>query len=107
MNASAAPYRPVALGGSLQARFTARADGSTLVTSTEPLGPYPARITDRLLHWAAVAPDRTLVAKRVNGGDWRRASYAEALASARMRTSAPTRSPSSCSPPAPPSCPRA
>src|SRR4029077_9353376 len=28
-------------------------------------------------------PDRTLVAKRRNGGDWRRVSYAEALASAR------------------------
>jgi feruloyl-CoA synthase len=80
---AAAPYRPVALGGSLRARFTPRADGATIVTSSEPLGPYPPRITDRLLHWAAVAPDRTLVAKRRNGGEWRRISYAEALQSAR------------------------
>ncbi|WP_342451104.1 feruloyl-CoA synthase [Piscinibacter koreensis] len=76
-------YRAVALGGSLEARFTRRADGVTYVESTEPLGEYPRRLTDRLLHWAAEAPDRTLVAKRVNGGDWRRVSFAEALASAR------------------------
>ena len=76
-------YRAVSMGGSLSARFTPRADGTTLVVSSEPLGAYPPRLTDRLLHWAAVAPDRTLVAKRRNGGDWRRISYAEALTSAR------------------------
>ncbi len=82
--ASGAPrYRPVPLAGSLAARFTTRPDGATVVVSKEPLGAYPERITDRLLHWAAVAPERTLVAKRVDGGDWRRVSYAEALASAR------------------------
>jgi feruloyl-CoA synthase len=84
MTAHSAPrYRDVALGGSLSAHFTQRDDGATLVRSTEALGPYPDRITDRLLHWAEAAPDRTLVAKRRNGGDWRRVSYAEALASAR------------------------
>ena len=84
MNASvAAPYRPVRFGGSLAARFTHRPDGTTTVVSTEPLEPYATRITDRLLHWAAAAPERTLVAKRVNGGDWRRVSYAEALDHAR------------------------
>ena len=84
MNAQASPrYRQVALGGSLAARFTQRADGATLVVSTEPLAAYPPRLTDRLLHWAEVAPDRTLIAKRKDSGDWRRVSYAEALASAR------------------------
>jgi feruloyl-CoA synthase len=78
-----APYRAVALGGSLTARFDRRPDGSAYVTSTEPLQPYATRLTDRLLHWAQVAPDRTLVAKRVDGGDWRRVSYAAALGSAR------------------------
>jgi feruloyl-CoA synthase len=76
-------YRAVPMGGSLAARFAPRADGSTVVTSTEALRPYAARLTDRLLHWGEVAPDRTLVAKRVDGGDWRRVSYAQALASAR------------------------
>ena len=81
-------YRDVPMGGSLAAHFETRADGSQIVTSTEALQPYAARITDRFLHWAAAAPERTLVAKRVvaadgTRGDWRRVSYAEALASAR------------------------
>ena len=80
---SEAPYRALPLGGSLAATFTARADGSTLVVSTEALGPYPERLTDRFLDWAAKVPERTLVAKRVAKGDWRRVSYAEALTSAR------------------------
>ena len=76
-------YRDVPMGGSLAARFETRADGSQVVTSTEPLQPYATRLTDRLLHWAEATPDQTLVAKRVDGGDWRRVSDAEALASAR------------------------
>jgi feruloyl-CoA synthase len=80
---SAVKYRDLPLGGSLSATFTARADGATLVTSTEPLGAYPPRLTDRLLHWAAVEPEHTLAAKRHPCGDWRRLSYREALHSAR------------------------
>ncbi len=76
-------YRALPLGGSLAAHFQARDDGTTLVTSTEPLQPYPLRLTDRLLHWAEVAPGHTLAAKRFHGGDWRRISYAQALTSAR------------------------
>ena len=82
--ASEAPrYRTLPLGGSLSATLTLRADGATLVESTEALGPYPARITDRFLHWAEVAPERMLVAKREHGGDWRGVTYAEALRRAR------------------------
>ncbi len=81
--ATAPRYRALALGGSLSATFTQRPDGATLVTSTEALAPYPGRLTDRLLHWAQLAPERTLAAKRVGGGDWRRISYAQALHSAR------------------------
>ena len=76
-------YRALPLGGSLEANLTHRADGSTLVVSREVLGPYPERLTDRFLRWAESAPERTLVAKRVQGGEWRRVSYAEALQSAR------------------------
>ena len=79
-------YRQVPLGGSLEATFTKRPDGSTLVVSTEPLGAYPARLTERFLEIAAAAPERTLVAKRARkeeGGDWRRVGYGEALAAAR------------------------
>ncbi|MEO5844804.1 MAG: AMP-binding protein, partial [Caldimonas sp.] len=79
----AARYRSLPLGGSLEADFARREDGSTLVVSREPLAPYPERLTDRLVEWATRDPARTLVAKRVKGGDWRRVSYGEALASAR------------------------
>ena len=81
--AATARHRALPLGGSLTATFTPRADGSVIVASTEALQPYTHRLTDRLLHWAAVAPERTLVAKRVDGGDWRRVSYREALVAAR------------------------
>ncbi|MBK6865612.1 MAG: feruloyl-CoA synthase [Ideonella sp.] len=83
MSAAAPRFRPVSLGGSLAARFEQRADGATLVSSSEPLAPYPTRLTDRLLHWAAAAPDRSLAAKRVAGGDWQHLSFAQALANAR------------------------
>ena len=76
-------YRDLPLGGSLAAHFTTHADGSLRVTSAEPLGAYPRRLTDRLLHHAAATPDHTLVAKRHQGGDWVRTSYAQALSSAR------------------------
>jgi feruloyl-CoA synthase len=76
-------YRALPLGGSLAATLTPRADGCTLVTSNEPLSPYPTRLTDRLIHWAATEPEHTLAAKRHQGGDWRRISYREALHSAR------------------------
>jgi len=78
-----ARYRAVALGGSLTASFEPHADGSTRVRSTEPLQPYAQRLTDQLVYWAEKAPDRTLVAKRVDRGDWRRVSYAQALRAAR------------------------
>jgi feruloyl-CoA synthase len=79
----AARYRPLPLGGSLEATLTRRADGATLVVSREPLAPYPRRLTDRLLEWAERAPERTLIAKRVGGGDWRRVGYGEAVQRAR------------------------
>ena len=72
-------YRSATVGGAVQAALEVRADGIQVLRSTEPLGPYPERITDRLEQWAREVPDRTFVAKRVNGGDWRRISYAEML----------------------------
>jgi feruloyl-CoA synthase len=80
---TAARYRALRLGGSLSATFMPQADGSLRVLSTEPLLAYPARLTDRLLHWATVAPDRTLAAKRDADGQWRQLSYAQALQQSR------------------------
>ena len=59
-----------------------RADGTRVVRNRAPLGDYAPRITDHLDRWAAEAPDRTFIAERA-GDDWRRVSYAEALAAAR------------------------
>jgi feruloyl-CoA synthase len=66
-------------------RFETRADGCLLVTPEGRLGDYPRRLTERLEHWAAVAPDRTLIARRDKalGGEWRRISYTEMLAKVR------------------------
>jgi feruloyl-CoA synthase len=51
--------------------------------SPEPLGPYPARLTERLERWAHDAPDRTFLAERDDSGAWRRLTYAEALSQVR------------------------
>ncbi|MCW3476213.1 feruloyl-CoA synthase [Limobrevibacterium gyesilva] len=72
------PTRPVHLG-SLDATFVRGADGSILVRPTRGLRAYPARLTERLEHWARVAPDRVFMACREHGGDWRRVTYAQAL----------------------------
>ena len=84
--ANGARYRDAAVGGCIEAEVLARADGAVLVRSTEPLGPYPQRLSDRLTHWAEVAPDRSFVARRQSvglgtasqqRGDWQHVSYAQ------------------------------
>jgi feruloyl-CoA synthase len=71
---SAPQYHAARVGGCLQAEVEQRSTGSQVLRSTEALGEYPARLTDRLEHWAAAAPDRTFVARRdpavQGGGDW-------------------------------------
>src|SRR5213075_3303781 len=52
------------------------------------LGDYPVRITDRLHHWAAAAPDRVFMAERNAGGGWRQITYAELLTASRHIASA-------------------
>ena len=56
-----------------------RPDGIVHACSPHPLGDYPARLTERLEHWAEWAPERTFLAKRGPDGAWRRLSYAETL----------------------------
>ena len=79
---SAAPYRTVRLEQP-DLDVTHRADGSILVRPLQPLGPYPDRLTDRLVYWAEKTPDVTLFAARDASGEWRRISYAQALDHAR------------------------
>ena len=56
-----------------------RADGATILYSTVPLNPYPYRLTERLLHWAAVAPDRIFIGRRNATGNWNELTYSETL----------------------------
>jgi feruloyl-CoA synthase len=72
-------YRQATVGGAVEAALELRADGIQVLRSTEPLGAYPERMTDRLEQWARESPDRSFVAKRVKGGDWRHISYAQML----------------------------
>jgi feruloyl-CoA synthase len=53
------------------------------VRLAQALGEYPARMTDKLDYWAEHTPDRTYIAKRDAGGEWRRISYREARDMAR------------------------
>ena len=54
------PWRRVSLGD-LTPVVEVRSDGTTILRTHQPLGPYPRVLTDRLFHWADVAPDRTLL----------------------------------------------
>ena len=73
-----APQSPTPADG-LRATLETRADGCQVLRATEPLRWYPDRLTDALEQWAAEAPERTFAAKRDQGGDWRRISYAQML----------------------------
>src|SRR5580658_680631 len=55
------------------------ADGSILVRPDEALGPYPQVLTDRLVHWAKISPDKICIAKREADGKWRKLTYAQVL----------------------------
>jgi feruloyl-CoA synthase len=55
-----------------------RADGTLYLKSSRMLPDYPERLTDRLVHWAATAPDRMFMAER-DGAGWRTITYAQTL----------------------------
>ena len=56
-----------------------RSDGSILARSPYTLGSYPTTITERLEHWAQVAPARAFLAARDPDGHWRTLTYGDAL----------------------------
>jgi len=60
-----------------------RRDGTMLLRSPVPLPAFPRAITDRLLHWAAAAPDRVFLGQRDGTGAWRTLTYAQTLAAVR------------------------
>jgi feruloyl-CoA synthase len=55
------------------------AGGAVYLSSPQPLGAYPIRITDRLEHWAREAPGRVFLAQRDLTGGWRTLTYADAF----------------------------
>lgn len=82
MSTAAYPLREVRLGAS-DVILDRRPNGAIYVRSKYPLGPYAEKMTERLDHWAAVAPNRTFLAERAADGNWRRLTYAEARDQAR------------------------
>jgi len=62
-------------------------NGFTYVRSTQALGEYPVRVTDRLEFWADQAPHRVFLAQRGPGGAWRALTYAEAWSRVRKLAS--------------------
>src|SRR5262245_47615358 len=76
------PLRPVRLGAA-DVVLDSKADGTIHLRSPHALETYPEKLTQRLEHWAAAAPDRVFIAQRTAAGDWRRLTYAQTLAQVR------------------------
>lgn len=74
-------YREVSIGHAPVA--VTEEHGVLHMRSLEPLAELPARLLDRLVHWAQVRPEQTFIAARQAGADWRRVSYREMLDSVR------------------------
>lgn len=75
------PVRSVRLGSS-GAVSERRRDGAILLRSRQALPPFPAKLTEKLEHWAAKAPERVLFAQRA-GSSWRTLTYRDARDRAR------------------------
>jgi feruloyl-CoA synthase len=80
-------YRPLKFGVT---RITLRdgAPGVEYMQADLPLQPYAERISDRFVHWARTAPERSFMVRREQlpdgrTGDWQHLSYARALQAAR------------------------
>jgi feruloyl-CoA synthase len=85
--ASAAPLRAISFGDPA-ASIERKGDGTLYLRPKTLLGDYPARITDRLHHWADAAPDRVFMAERDRGRSWRQIAYGELLTASRRIASA-------------------
>jgi feruloyl-CoA synthase len=77
-----APLRPISFGDPAVA-IERRDDGTIYLRPRTGIGDYPARLTDRLHHWARAEPGRIFMAEREGGEGWRQITYAELLISSR------------------------
>jgi feruloyl-CoA synthase len=57
--------------------------GVIYVRPVHPLGHYPAKLTEKLDHWAQNAPDRVFMGQRDAAGNWRTLTYAQFRSAAR------------------------
>lgn len=60
-----------------------RPDGVIIMRQKGELPSYLPTLADYLDAWADATPDQTWIARRIDGGDWRRISYGEARLQAR------------------------
>src|SRR5215210_6161595 len=87
MARSGAPLRPISFGD--PAVKVERGDnGAIYLRPKLALREYPARLTDRLHHWATSEPNRIFMAERDGRAGWRQITYAELLKSSRRIASA-------------------
>src|SRR4030081_2341778 len=81
------PLRAISFG-SPAVSIDRRDDGTIYLRPKIPLGEYPARLTDRLHHWAEAEPNRVFMAERGAGPGWRQITYAQLLDISRRIASA-------------------
>ncbi len=84
---SAPRFRPLQFGVT-RVNLRDGAPGTHYLSAEQALQPFPARLSDRLQHWAQAKPGHTFMARRsrhADGtlGEWTHVSYAQAWASAR------------------------
>jgi feruloyl-CoA synthase len=79
---SDAPLRAISFGDPAVS-IDRRDNGTIYLRPKTAIGEYPARLTDRLHHWAKTEPDRIFMAERDGGRGWRQISYSELLISSR------------------------
>jgi feruloyl-CoA synthase len=79
---NAHPLRAISFGDPAVS-IDRRADGTIYLRPKTALGDYPARLTDRLHHWAATEPNRIFMAERDASGGWRQITYVQLLTAAR------------------------
>src|SRR5712671_6018055 len=84
---SSAPLRPISFGNPA-VNVERRHDGTIYLHPKTPLGDYPARLTDRLHHWAKAEPNRVFMAERGAGPGWRQITYVQLLDATRHIASA-------------------
>ena len=84
---SAHPLRAISFGNP-EVAIERCDDGTIYLRPKAKLRDYPVRITDRLHHWATVAPDRVFMAERDASSGWRKITYAQLLTTTRHLASA-------------------